>query len=109
MRPFERQSEIIRPYRPDPGGTAQVFGLAAAAIVDRFIDDVPPINAALVMPDHRVNMVAQSLHREFARQRFRIGWRLKEPVGRLRMPCESVTPDFDVVVLAPLDNNIKVW
>jgi len=103
--PFESQREEVRTDRPKPTVVAQVLGLAAIAIVNGLVDHIPPINATFVVADSaRIWLFKRAI----ANSRV-TGWPLVP--GRTSLASarasRGVAPNFDVVVLAPLDERIR--
>ena len=100
---LERERQEFRPHGLQPRGIAEVLRLGrlgVAAVVDRFIDDIPAPDLSLVAAHQRADVVLHALGD------CRLVAITEEPVVGLGMPHEGVAVDGDLVVRAPLDQGV---
>jgi hypothetical protein len=101
VRKLKCLDEIIVTNNFQPGRLAQ-----SSIFVQRFVDDVPALDASFVSADHSVNVFAHAIKQRFATNRIPliVG---KDPMGRLTVPNQSVAHDKHVMLLAEDDVRVR--
>ena len=78
---------------------------ASVAIGNGLVEHIPCIHNILIAVDHSVDMVAQALIEHFLAYRLSL-FVGKHPVGKLAMPCQTVSAHLHSVGPTPVGNTV---